>query len=152
MSSKVNRIELDKNQGLTIQVTFGEQTQTIRLDGTQVTIEVKAGDKVSTIVQTATGVTIKADSFKVDSSDVSINGSSGVKVTCAPLNSPVPVGALELTAIPSPPALSTATLSGLMVDMQSKMGTRIEGTGPLGVTVTGTTLKFLGAPIFLPLP
>jgi len=117
-----------------------------------VTIEVAAGGKSSTIVQTATGVTIKADKFKVDSENVDINGSMGAKFPCAPLNSPEPLGALELTAIPLPPALSNATLSGLMVDMQGRIATRIEGTGPMGVTMTGSTLKFLGPPVFLPLP
>ena len=47
MSVKVNRIELDKTKGLTIQVLNGANEQTIFLDGMNITITVKGPAELS---------------------------------------------------------------------------------------------------------
>src|SRR3954453_826075 len=66
MSLKVNRIELDKSKGLTIEVLNGTSHQKIFLDGDKITIPVTGpGGAGSTIEQTPRPVTITADNFLV---------------------------------------------------------------------------------------
>jgi hypothetical protein len=75
MSAKVNRIELDKTKGLTVQVVSGVNTQTIFLDGEKLTITVAGPDGTSTIEQTPTTVTVTADNFIVNARTISAIGS-----------------------------------------------------------------------------
>ena len=67
---KVNRIELDKAKGLTIQVVNGVKQQTIFLDGDKITITVVGPGGTSTIEQTPTSVTVTADQFIVNAKNI----------------------------------------------------------------------------------
>jgi len=73
VSVKVNRIELDKTNGLTIQVVNGVKRQTIFLDGDKITITVRGPTGTSIIEQTPTTVTVSADNFIVNAKTITQN-------------------------------------------------------------------------------
>jgi hypothetical protein len=90
MSIKPSRIELDKHDGITIQlINKADGTvQTITMDGKKIKMEVTrpGGVEGSTIVQDAESVTIKCDKFVVDaaktlnlnSARITANGPDGL--------------------------------------------------------------------------
>jgi hypothetical protein len=87
---KVNRIELDKNKGLTIQVDNGFQKQTIFLDGEKVTITVEGMlGSSSTIEQTPTSITLNADEFIVNAKTITMNAELEASMSAGAI--PVPV-------------------------------------------------------------
>lgn len=120
MSVKANRIELDKTQGLTIQILNGANTQTIFLDGENITITVVGPEGTSTIEQTPTKVTVTADSFIVNAKTISEIGSVAATMSSGK-------SSVALTAI-------SAAVTGPAIDLTGT--TEINAKAPT-VSLTG---------------
>jgi hypothetical protein len=129
MSLKVNRIELDKSKGLTIEVLNGTSHQKIFLDGDKITITVTGpGGAGSTIEQTPRAVTITADNFIVNARQtIAMTATTSANMASGP--SHVEVNPAE------------ATLSGLeaMVDGQMSATVKSKGTAQV-MSNTVTTI------------
>jgi hypothetical protein len=121
MSVKANRIELDKTQGLTIQILNGVNTQTIFLDGEKITITVVGPEGTSTIEQTPTTVTVTADSFIVNARTISEIGSVAATMSSG-------ASSVALTA-------ETATVTAPQIDLTGS--TEINASAPT-LLLTGT--------------
>lgn len=94
MSVKVNRIELDKTKGLTIQVLNGVRKQTIFLDGDKITIFVEGAGGTSVIEQTPTTITMSADNFIVNAKTITQN---------AVMEASISAGAIPMPGVPGLP-------------------------------------------------
>lgn len=131
MSVKANRIELDKTKGLTINILNGANTQTIFLDGENVTITVVGPDGTSTIEQKPTSVTVTADSFIVNARTIRATGS---------LEATMRSGASRV-ALTS----ETATVTAPEIDLTGS--TQIDAKAPT-VSLTGAeAVKLTAAPL-----
>lgn len=163
MSTKPSRIELDKEQGITIQLINGPTTQTITIDGTTITMEVKGPAGRSTIVQDARSVTVDCDDFVVKAKTIKCSGSVAAEVAS---------GASHLQLAPARAALAgpIASLSGsaeaslnasaVSIDAAAALaltaaglvnvtGLGVNVLGPTGVKLEGVLLDFVGIPEFL---
>jgi hypothetical protein len=135
MSLKINRIELNKQEGMTLQVVNGESVQSIKLDGDKITFEVTNGGSTSKIVQTPDGVTIDCNNFKV-------NATMAAEMTLKPLGSPIATGTLALS-------LTGATVEGAMVNIGVPLSIPagiVSIDAPMAVAITSKASVTLGAP------
>jgi hypothetical protein len=131
MSVKVNRIELDKTKGLTLQVLNGVNTQTIVLDGERVTITVVGPEGTSTIEQSPTAVTVTADSFIVNAKTIRETAS---------LEATIRAGESIVALTPK-----AATVTAPEIDLTG--ATRLEASAPT-VSLTGAEeIKLTAAPL-----
>lgn len=153
MSVKVNRIELDKTKGLTVQVRNGVNTQTIFLDGAKITITVEGPGGTSTIEQTPTTVTVTADNFIVNAKTITETGSleatmrSGASsVMLTPASAMVMATEIGLTGTANINAMApTVTVTGAEATTVMALGGELllEGNN---VTMTGTAAMEIAAP------
>jgi phage baseplate assembly protein gpV len=168
---KVNRIELDKTQGLTIQVLNGVKQQTIFLDGDKLTITVRGPGGTSTIEQTPTSVTVTADTVRVTADQFIVNartitetaaieamrrsGASSVLmspasvVTVAPEISLLGEANVNLTA-PTITAEAEAVFNVASPGVIALEGGDVSIAGASGVQIEGPTIALMGA-VALPL-
>lgn len=131
MSVKANRIELDKTQGLTIQIRNGVNTQTIFLDGEKITLTVVGPEGTSTIEQTPTTVTVTADSFIVNAKTISETGSAAATMSSG-------ASSVELTA-------KAATVTAPEIDLTGT--TQIDAKAP-ALSLTGAeSVALTAAPL-----
>ena len=138
MSVKVNRIELDKTNGLTIQVLNGAFTQTIFLDGQQITITVAGPSGQSTIVQTPNSVTINADAFTVTAKTATINTlPTSLALTMASAT-------LESAAVS---LVGTGTITETAPTIELTAATEMTLTAPTGIVINAPDLVVDGIPI-----
>lgn len=166
MSVKVNRIELDKRKGLTIQVVNGVHQQTIFLDGDKLTITVSGPGGESTIEQTPTSVTVTADTVTVLADSFIVNaktitetaaveatlrsGASSVLVsplavaTTAPAVSLLGEVNVNLTA-PTITAEAEALFNVASPGVVSIEGGNVHLVGASGVEIEGPTIALVGA-------
>ena len=72
MGTLVCRIELDKKKGvlLTVENGDGKITQTIVMDGTNITTTVNGSDETSTIIQKQDSIALKCKTFKLDAETI----------------------------------------------------------------------------------
>jgi hypothetical protein len=155
MSAKVNRIELDKTKGLTVQVVSGVNTQTIFLDGEKLTITVAGPDGTSTIEQTPTTVTVTADNFIVNARTILETGSAAAtmssgasSVALTPEAAAVTAPEIELTGSTK---LDASAPTMLLTGSEAVTLTALAPVGELSlnggnVTVMAETAMELGAP------
>lgn len=155
MSAKINRIELDKTRGLTVQVVNGVNTQTIFLDGEKLTITVAGPDGTSTIEQTPTTVTVTADSFIVNARTILETGSvaatlqSGVSsMALTPKAAVVTAPEIDLTGSTkldaSAPKLTLTGAEAVTLTAVAPVGELLLNGG--NVTIAAETGMELGAP------
>lgn len=131
MSAKVNRIELDKTRGLTVQVVNGVNTQTIFLDGEKITLTVVGPEGTSTIEQTPTTVTVTADSFIVNARTIVETGSQAATLSSGESSVALTAKAAAVTA----PAIE---LTGAkQIDAQALT---LSLTGTQAITLTAAPL------------
>lgn len=77
MGTLVCKIELDKQKGITVQVTNadGKITQTVTMDGTTLTIKVAGQSDTSTIVQKADSIAVTCKTYTVDAETITMTSS-----------------------------------------------------------------------------
>lgn len=70
MGTLVCKIEVDKQNGILVEIANEDQniTQTIHMDGTSITIKVEGEENTSTFVQTADSITINCKDFTLETS------------------------------------------------------------------------------------
>ena len=166
MSVKVNRIELDKTKGLTVQVLNGVNTQTIFLDGEKITITVVGPGGTSTIEQTPTTVTVTADNFIVNAKTITETGSlaatmrSGASsVALTPEAAAVIAPEISLTGTTNINAMApTVTVTGAEATTVTAPGGELllEGnnvtmTGTSGIEIAGADVVIAGALEIIPI-
>jgi hypothetical protein len=143
MSTKVNRIELDKTKGLVIQVVNGEQTQTITLDGESITMEVKGLTGVSTIVQKPDSVTVTCDKFVFEGKTFECTASQSATLTSTPTSLSLSPSAASLSS-PTTKVIGEGTASVLAPDI-NLAGEAVTVSAPAGViALTGLNVNILG--------
>jgi hypothetical protein len=155
MSAKINRIELDKTRGLTVQVVNGVNTQTIFLDGDKLTITVAGPAGTSTIEQTPTTVTVTADSFIVNARTISATGSEAATLTSGASSVALTSKAAAVTS-PEIDLTGSTKLdaSAPKIALTGTEAVTLSAVAPLGelslnggnVTITAETAMELGAP------
>jgi len=163
VSVKVNRIELDKAKGLTIQVVNGIKQQTIFLDGDKITITVTGPGGTSTIEQTPTTVTVTADNFIVNAKTITEaatieatirSGASSVlvnpasAVTTAPEISLLGEANVNLTS-PTITAEAEAAFNVASPGIVSLEGGNVNLTALTGVEIEAPNIALVGAIEFL---
>ena len=77
MGTLVCTIELDKNNGITVQVVNSDDsiTSTVHMDGKKITTTVKGSDATSTIVQEPATITVTCKDFILDTETITMKSS-----------------------------------------------------------------------------
>jgi len=141
VSVKVNRIELDKTKGLTIQVVNGLRQQTIFLDGDRIIITVKGPTGTSIIEQTPTTVTVSADNFIVNAKTITQN---------AVIEASINAGATPIPGKPDEPGRMTPGPARITLIPASvvTMAPEISLLGEANVNVTSPTITAEAEAVF----
>jgi hypothetical protein len=163
MSTKPSRIELDKEDGITVQLINGATTQTLTIDGNKITMEVKGPLGASTIVQDQSSVTIKCDNFVVDSKTLRCAGSMSALLQSGPstlelspanaaLAAPETSVSGESMANVQAPAITVTAVEALTLTAPAGVvevdGLTVSITGETGTEVEAPLITFIGVPDF----
>lgn len=153
MGTLVCKIELDKNQGITVTVdnADGKITQTITMDGTTLTIRVKGESQTSTITQKAESIAIKCQAFTLEAETITCKST---KATVHESQDTFTIKStkdmtLESSAKISATASSDMNLSGKNIVISATQA--LTGKGGSGVTIqsSGGEVKAQGMTLTL---
>jgi hypothetical protein len=162
MSAKICKIELSKENGITVQVQNGAVTQTITLDGDKITMEVQGTLGVSTIVQDGNSVKVTCNEFVVDSQTIKCTGSMSADIESGPSKLSLSPATADLEGaetmvrgnamcnimgsdinLAGGEAVTVSTAGEIALT-----GSNINLTAAIGTEHTGPQHTFIGVPIF----
>lgn len=162
MAGLICKIELNKERGITIEVTNeeGKITSTAHFDGSKITTTVKGSEETSTITQTPESIAIKCKTFTLDAETITCTSTDATKHvaegtytvestkdmtlkssanTTAEASSAFDVKAADISAKGS----SSLALEGMKTDLKADTDVKIEGLNVSAKATTKSEIKGL---------